>query len=113
MHSSYVIFFMLFILLHHQSRQQKLFMKQLMKRRRANAGGKQIMKGMAERFIEKECIIYTYNGQLEGVIKEVTDGGLLLKRNDNTEEVVNLDFVIRIREYPRKKNGKKKDIVLD
>jgi len=26
---------------------------------------------------------------------------------------VNLDFVIRIREYPRKKNGKKKDIVLD
>ena len=86
-------------------------MKQLMKRRKT--GGKQIMKGMAERFIEKECIIYTYNGQLEGVIKEVTDGGLMLKRNDNTEEVVNLDFVIRIREYPRKKNGKKKDVVLD
>ena len=111
MHSSYVVFFMLFIVLHHQSRLKKLFMKQLMKRRKA--GGKQIMKEMAERFIEKECMIYTYNGQLEAVIKEVTDGGLLIKRGDNTEEVVNLDFVIRIREYPRKKNGKKKDVVLD
>lgn len=111
MHSSYIVFFMLFILLHHQSRQKKIFMKQLMKRR--NAGGKPVMKGLAERFIEKECIIYTYNGQLEAVIKEVTDGGLLIKRADAAEEVVNLDFVIRIREYPRKKNGKKKDIVLD
>ena len=111
MQSSYIVIFVLFILLHHQSRQKKLFMKQLMKRR--NAGGKRIMKELAERFIEKECMIYTYNGQLEGVIKEVTDGGLLIKRGDSTEEVVNLDFVIRIREYPRKKNGKKKDIVLD
>lgn len=71
------------------------------------------MKALAERFIGKECMLYTYNGQLEAVIKEVTDGALLIKRGDNTEEAINLDFVIRIREYPRKKNGKKKDIVLD
>ena len=111
MHSSYIVFFVLFILLHHQSRQKKLFMKQLMKRRKA--GGNRVMKELAERFIEKECMIYTYNGQLDAVIKEVTDGGLLIKRLDNTEEVVNLDFVIRIREYPRKKNGKKKELILD
>ena len=28
-------------------------------------------------------------------------------------EMLNLDFVIRIREYPRNKNGKKKSVVLD
>lgn len=28
-------------------------------------------------------------------------------------KIINLDFVTRIRQYPRKKNGKKKDIVLD
>ena len=28
-------------------------------------------------------------------------------------EALNLDFVIRIREYPRKKNGKKKTVILD
>ena len=111
MQSSYMVLFLVFFLLHHQNLQKKQFMKQLMKRR--NAGGKQVMKALAERFIEKECIIYTYNGQLEAVIKEVTDGGLLIKRKDNAEEVVNLDFVIRIREYPRKKNGKKKELILD
>ena len=111
MQSSYTVLFLVFFLLHHQNLQKKQFMKQLMKRR--NTGRKQVMKALAERFIEKECIIYTYNGQLEAVIKEVTDGGLLIKRKDNAEEVVNLDFVIRIREYPRKKNGKKKELILD
>lgn len=32
---------------------------------------------------------------------------------DGKIEVLNLDFVIRIREYPRNKNGKKKAIVVD
>ena len=80
-------------------------MKQLMKRR--NAGGRQEMKALAERFIGRDCILYTYNGQLEAVIKEVTDGALLIQRKDNSEEAVTLDFVVRIREFPRKKNGKK------
>ncbi len=111
MQSSYILFAVLFFVLHHQNRQQKLFMKQLMKARKA--GGKQAMKALAERFIGKECMIYTYNGQLEAVIKEVTDGALLISRTDNADEVVNLDFVVRIREYPRKKNGKKKQLVLD
>ena len=30
-----------------------------------------------------------------------------------TLEAVNIDFVVRIREYPRKKNGKKKSVVID
>ena len=42
----------------------------------------------------------------------MTDGAILIEKDEKLE-VVNLDFVIRIREYPRKKNGKKKDIVLD
>lgn len=29
------------------------------------------MLELAKRFIEKECIIYTFNNQLEGVIKEI------------------------------------------
>ena len=32
---------------------------------------------------------------------------------DGKIEALNLDFVIRIREYPRNKKGKKKSIVLD
>ena len=72
------------------------------------------MLELAKRFIGKECLVYAFDGghQFDGVIKEVTDGAILLEK-DGKEEAINLDFVIRIREYPRNKNGKKKSVVLD
>ena len=74
------------------------------------------MKELAKRFIGKECIIYTItsnDGSVQGVITEVDDGGMVMERNSGEKEIVNLDYVTRIREYPRKKNGKKKGVVLD
>ena len=72
------------------------------------------MKELAKRFIDKECVISSFDGnhQYEGVIREVTDGAILVEK-DGKLEALNLDFVIRIREYPRKKNGKKKSVVLN
>ena len=71
------------------------------------------MYELAQKFIGKECLIYTFNSsQLTGVIKEVNDGAILIENGDNLE-AVNFDFIVRIREYPRKKNGKKKSVVLD
>ena len=75
-----------------------------------------VMKDLAKRFIEEECIIYTVasdSGSIQGVIKEVADGGMIIDRKSGEREIINLDFVTRIRQYPRKKNGKKKDVVLD
>ena len=74
------------------------------------------MKELAKRFLEKECIIYTItsnDSSIQGVIKEIDDGGMLIERNTGEKEIINLDFVTRIREYPRKKNGRKKGVVLD
>ncbi|MBE6593748.1 MAG: hypothetical protein E7642_07130 [Ruminococcaceae bacterium] len=72
------------------------------------------MKELATKFIDKECVIYSFDGshQYEGVIKEVTDGAILIEK-DGRLEAINLDLVIRIREYPKNKNGKKKSVVLD
>lgn len=70
------------------------------------------MLELAKKFIDKECIIYTFNTQLIGVIREVSDGAILIEYK-NMVEAVNLDFVVRIREYPKGKNGKKKGIILD
>ena len=69
---------------------------------------------LAKRFIGKECIIYAFDSshQFEGIIKEVTDGAILVEKDEKLE-AINLDFVIRIREYPRNKKGKKKSVVLD
>ena len=72
------------------------------------------MKELAKRFMDKECVISSFDGnhQYEGIIKEVTDGAILVERNGKME-AINLDFVIRIREYPRNKKGKKVSVVLD
>ena len=75
-----------------------------------------VMKELAKQFIGEECIIYTITsieGSIQGVIKEIDDGGMVIERNSGEREIVNLDLVTRIRQYPRKKNGKKKDIVWD
>ena len=88
---------------------------QMQKRRKQN-GEILAMRELAKQFIGKECIIYTItsnDGSVQGVIKEIEDGGLIIERNSGEREIVNLDFVTRIREYPRKKNGKKKGVILD
>ena len=104
-----MLFVILFILL---QRQKAVIAKKTIKRRKLE--GSIEMKELAKRFIDKECVISSFDGnhQYEGVIKEVTDGAILLEKNGKIE-ALNLDFVIRIREYPRKKNGKKKSVVLD
>jgi len=37
----------------------------------------------------------------------------ILVEKNGAVEAINLDFVIRIREYPKNKKGKKKSVVLD
>ena len=66
------------------------------------------METLAKQFAGKECIIYTItsnDGSVQGTIREVSGGGLL--------KAVNLEYVTRIREYPRSRKGKKKSVVLD
>lgn len=65
------------------------------------------MLELAKRFIGLECFIYTFNSQLNGTIKEVTDGAILID-NHGITEVINLDFIVRIKEYPGKNKKKKK-----
>jgi len=86
--------------------------KQIIKKRKLE--GNTEMKELAKRFIDKECLISSFdsNHQFEGVIKEVSDSAILVEKN-GTVEAINLDFVIRIREFPKNKRGKKKSVVLD
>ncbi len=72
------------------------------------------MLELAKKFIDKECLIYAFDSshQFQGIIKEVSNGAILVE-NAGSLEAINLDFVIRIREYPKNKKGKKKSVVLD
>ena len=79
---------------------------------RKKQGDKTEMEELAKQFIDKRCIIDSFDGRYQyvGVIKEVTNGAILIEHDDKIE-AINLDFVIRMREYPVKKNGKKKAVV--
>lgn len=74
------------------------------------------MKELAKQFINHDCIIYMItsdDGSIQGTIKEITDDGMIVERKTGELEIINLEYVTRIREYPTKKNGKKRSIILD
>ena len=74
------------------------------------------MEALAKQFIGQECIIYTItsnDGSVQGTIKDVSGGGILIEDPFKQLQAVNLDYVTRIREYPRNKKGKKKSVILD
>lgn len=70
------------------------------------------MKELAQRFIGKECLIYTIasdSSSVKGVIREITENGLLIENNGNLQ-AVNLEYITRIREWPKNAKGKKKTV---
>lgn len=114
MHPSYFIpiLMLLFMLLILRRKSRAAIIRRIIRKRKTE-GNKEMIE-LAKRFIGKECLIYAFDGghQFEGLIKEVSDGAVLIEKNGQLE-AINLDFVIRIREYPKDKKGKKKSIVLD
>ena len=103
------MFFILFIV----SRKRKsIIAKKVIQRRKTEEKIKMIE--LAKNFIGKDCLIYSFDNshQFDGVIKEVSNGAVLIEKNGELS-AINLDFVIRIREFPKDKKGKKKSVVLD
>lgn len=113
MKPQYLLFLVLFILLYTMFRTRRAVVAgKVIKNRRKE--GKTEMMELAKRFLDKECLIYSFdsNHQYQGVIKEVSNGAVLIENGGNVE-AINLDFVIRIREFPKSKKGKKKSFIVD
>ena len=106
-----IIMLWVIIFILYRGRKNAVIVRNIIEKRRLGGAGE--MKELAKNFIDKECLISSFEGhQYTGVIKEVSEGALLVEK-DGRLEAINLDFIIRIREYPTKKNGKKKSLVLD
>ena len=74
------------------------------------------MTELVKKFIGKECLIYTMNStseQIQGTIGEIDGEWITVLNANGGQEIVNLEYVTRIKENPRNKNGKKKSVVLD
>lgn len=109
---AYIAIFMMFLIIILTRRKQKMLaVRQVLKSK--NEKERIVMTEMAKKFIGKECLIYTFDQhQYTGTIREVSGNAMLLD-NNSSMEAINLDFIARIREYPRGKNGKKKSVILD
>lgn len=71
------------------------------------------MKELAQKFVGKDCLVYTIASDgsfIKGVIQEVTESGLLIE-NDGNLQAVNLEYITRIREWPKNAKGKKKTVL--
>ncbi len=92
-----------------QNNRRMLLTKFLSKKK---IGDRVKMKELAQRYIDKKCMLYMFNGsQYVGFIKEVTDGAMVIE-NKGTTETINLDFVMRIKEVGKNKKGEYKNTCL-
>ncbi len=104
--STYILF--LIILCLWVSQQNTVCQKKIIKKRKSEETRE--MVEFAKRFIDKDCIVRTFNGNyFAGTIKEVSQNAVLIENNKNIE-VINLEYVVSIKEHPRDKKGKKKSI---
>lgn len=105
----YLLFIFVFWMLFRNKKETNKHIEAGIKRRRGDTQ----MQELAKRFIGKDVLINTVSsGTVDGILKEVVDNAVVIDRN-GAESVVNLDYVIRLREYPTNKNGKRKTVIAD
>ena len=86
--TQYILFIVIFIVLFVLLRRKKLAaVKKVIEKRKM--GCKTEMIELAKRFIGKECLIYSFDGnhQFTGTVKEVVDGAVLVENNGTVEEL--------------------------
>lgn len=72
------------------------------------------MPHMIEKFIGKDCLVNLGSGgTADGVVKLVCEGWVEIEDRTGNIQAVNIDYICRIREYPRNKNGKRKSVVIE
>lgn len=91
-----------------KKRRRYVAYRHIVKNRIINQKRRSIMKELVQRFIGKDVYIKLLEGNADGVVTEVTDNGIVLDNNGKLQ-VVNLDYVMKVREYPHK-NGKRATI---
>ena len=109
MNNDWIIFFLIFLvffMLYLNNKEADKYIEAKIRRRK----GDKEMQELAKRLLGKDVFINTVaSGTVDGILKEVVDNSIVIEKEGN-ESFVNLDYVIRIREYPMNKMGKRKII---
>lgn len=104
----FILFIIIFVILREDKKQN---IRRIIKKRKKR--GTFDMSDIFNKYIGKDCIVYTSNSNLSAIecnVTGVNDNWLCIKTKDG-EEVINLDYIVRVKEHPVNKNGKKKSVV--
>ena len=71
------------------------------------------MNELVKSYIGKEVIVWagTSSG-VTGTAARIEENWLEVEDKDGNKQILNTDYISRIQEYPRKKNGKKKTVIV-
>lgn len=116
MQSWYFWFIMMLILLviipaarARQHRQVMVSKQNRLKRRK----GENTMNELVKSYIGKEVIVWAGSSSgVTGTATKIEENWLEVEDKDGNKQILNTDYISRIQEYPRNKNGKKKAVIV-
>ncbi len=97
--ADFIVLIMLAIVLYSIQKRKKFLCRQIIQQKTPKE--KSYMKELAGRLIGKKCMVVVFDSSVTGIIREVTENAILLEVK-NTTEIINLSFIVRIREIPDK-----------
>ena len=92
-----------------QRRQAKVAKRNRIRRRK----GENKMNELIKSYIGKEIIIWQGSSSgVTGTAVRIEDNWLETQDKDGNKQILNTDYISRIQEYPRGKNGRKKAVIV-
>ena len=95
-------------------RERQMHLAALAKRNRMKRKkGETKMNELVKEYVGKEIIAWTYSSSgVTGTVTRIEDNWIEIKDKDGNLQLLNIDHISRIQEYPKNKNGKKKVVIV-
>ena len=71
------------------------------------------MNELIKSYIGKEVIIWAGSSSGDnGIMPKIEENWVEIEDKDGNKQILNTDYISRVQEYPRNKNGKKKAVIV-
>lgn len=104
----FIIFMVIFLALNEARKNRLLKIIRDKKKKRGTAPMNEVINA----YIGKDCVIYLSNSSsvITGNLISLNDNWITVKTKDGNE-ILNIDYIVRLKEHPVNKKGKKKEII--
>lgn len=97
-----LIFILVIIFIVYLKNKKNALIKKIIKNKKKYREEKLAMNEIIKNFIDKRCIVCTFDNQIVGTITDIKDNWVVLLKQGGTKDAINIDYITWIREYPKK-----------